>query len=211
MELRRILRSKVLLFIFILVLVWILALFTAPLTIPPGTVTQLDGFANRIDYPHLWDDLPLYPRIVYYLGDAQCHQKWYRTFFINGNQMPVDARDTAIYVGLGIGIFVSMLIAYSTSPSLTFIGPFPKKIKDLFKSRMRRRLFMLLIIVLLFLPLILDGSIQLFTSYESTNFMRVLTGLPLGFGGGYLIGVFLGTLSELRREHLKLIEKGTDL
>ena len=40
--------------------------------------------------------------------------------------------------------------------------------------------------MLLCVPLIADGFLQLLTSYESTNFKRVLTGVPFGFGLGIL-------------------------
>ena len=41
--------------------------------------------------------------------------------------------------------------------------------------------------MLLCVPLIADGFLQLLTSYESTNFKRVLTGVPFGFGLGILL------------------------
>ena len=40
----------------------------------------------------------------------------------------------------------------------------------------------MLAIVILVLPLILDGGIQMFTSYESNNFKRFVTGLLFGYG-----------------------------
>jgi uncharacterized membrane protein len=199
MELKRILRSKVLLSVFVLSLAWTLSLFIAPMTIPPGTVTDLDGSSNRVDYPHLWDDMPLYPRIIYYIGDAQCHQKWYRTFFINGNEMPVDSRVTAIYVGLSLGILASMLVAYATTVSGTFISILPSRAREFVDKRMDPRLFLFLFMSLAFAPLVIDGFTQLLTAYESTNLTRVLTGLPLGFAGGYMFGVLIGTLHENRK------------
>ena len=40
----------------------------------------------------------------------------------------------------------------------------------------------MLAIVILVLPLILDGGIQMFTSYESNNFKRFVTGFLFGYG-----------------------------
>jgi len=207
MELKRILRSKVLLFLFIITLIWTLSLFIAPMTVPPDTVTGLDGYSNRIDYTDRWDEMSLYPKLIYYLGDVQCHQKSYRTFYINGNQMPVCARDVAIYIGLSIGLFAAMLISYTTSPTKTFLNLFPLRFRNFVKKRIGRKLFFFLFIALMFLPLIIDGSAQLLTSYEGSNLMRVLTGLPTGFAGGYLIGVLIGTISKLRKEERLLMEK----
>ncbi|MCK5548359.1 MAG: DUF2085 domain-containing protein, partial [Thermoplasmata archaeon] len=130
MWLKMILRSKVLLTIFIISFIWVLSLFIAPLTIPPGTVTGLDGNANRVDYGDLWDDMPLYPRGVYYIGDMQCHQMSHRSFYINGNQMPVCARDVAVYLGLTIGLFAALLIPYTTSITKTLMNLFPRKVRE---------------------------------------------------------------------------------
>jgi uncharacterized membrane protein len=197
--LRKMFRSRVLLTVFIISLVWTLSLFIAPFTIPPGTVTDLDGNANRIDYAHVWDDMPLYPRAVYTLGDLQCHQKWYRTIFLNGNEMPVDARDVAIYVGLSLGLLAALFVTYTISVTGTFMNIFPCRFRNFVDRKMSRNLFLILFIVLMFLPLVIDGFTQLLTSYESTNQIRVLTGLPLGFTGGYFIGVMIGTIGEMKR------------
>jgi hypothetical protein len=44
---------------------------------------------------------------------------------------------------------------------------------------------------LLCTPLLFDGFYQLLTDYESTNYKRVLTGIPFGFGLGVLMcGMF---------------------
>jgi uncharacterized membrane protein len=207
MNLRWLFRSKVLAFVFFLTLAWVLALFLTPLTIPPGTVSGLDGYSNRIDYGYVWEDLPVSHQIVYYFGDATCHQKSERTFYINGNQMAVCARDIAIYIGLMIGLFAAMLISYSISLSRTFMNLFPKRLRDFVDRKIGVKLFAILFIGLLFAPLAIDGTVQLLTDYESTNLVRVLTGLPLGFAGGYIIGVMIATLGENRRVDIQMTEK----
>jgi hypothetical protein len=50
--------------------------------------------------------------------------------------------------------------------------------------------------MLLCLPLIFDGFLQLLTSYESNNFKRVLTGIPFGFG----LGILLSSMFSARAE-----------
>ena len=43
----------------------------------------------------------------------------------------------------------------------------------------------------LIIPLILDGTIQMFTKYESNNMKRIITGLLAGFGYINLIIIFI--------------------
>jgi len=204
MKLSRILRSKVLLILFIMTFIWTASLFIAPMTISPNTVTDLDGNASRVDFAGKWNELPLYARVLYYIGDATCHQISERSFYINDNQMPVCARDIAIYMGLLFGFLAAMFIAYTTSPSKTFMNIFPQRLRNFFKKGIHRILFIILFIGLLFLPLAIDGSLQLLTDYESTNLLRVITGLPLGWAGGYIIGVLVATLGEIRRQDMML-------
>lgn len=82
---------------------------------------------------------------------VRCHQKPERSFFIRGYQFPLCARCTGINLGHILALFIN--------PFITF--PFW--------------------IGLLLLPMILDGTVQYFTSYESTNPRRFITGLLFGF------------------------------
>ena len=85
--------------------IWIVLIVIAPLTLEPGTVILgEEGKANYVDYPDLWIHLPLFQRIIYGLGDLICHQKTSRSFIINGNQMPVCARDVGLYLGILIAL-----------------------------------------------------------------------------------------------------------
>jgi len=92
-------------------------------------------------------------RGVYLIGDIMCHQHADRSFFIRGNQMPFCARCAGIFLGLAIGMVIGVL----------------------FKVRIGIGLY-----ILTLLPMVLDGGIQLITSYESTNLIRLLTGLLVG-------------------------------
>lgn len=47
------------------------------------------------------------------------------------------------------------------------------------------------------LPLIVDGTVQMFTKYESNNFRRVVTGFLFGYGLFMLFAVFLVAVTEL--------------
>ena len=83
-----------------------------------------------------------------------CHCRADRSFFFKGKQFPICARCTGQLIGLILGIIIAF------------------KIKDL----------SWFYIVLLMLPLIIDGVTQLLTKYESNNIKRVITGILFGIG-----------------------------
>lgn len=86
-----------------------------------------------------------------------CHCRTERSFFLNGRQFPICARCTGELVGiLIVGITYGMY-----HPQILYA-------------------------VIFLIPMILDGGIQLLTTYESTNIRRFLTGLFFGYGFFYL-------------------------
>lgn len=60
------------------------------------------------------------------------------------------------------------------------------------------------IVVLLMIPLILDGTIQRVTSYESTNIRRLITGILFGIALIFLFIYFHRTCFIIAAEILKL-------
>jgi uncharacterized membrane protein len=199
--LRMLTRSKSLLISFIISLIWSISLFITPTLVPPGTVTDLDGSANRVDFSETWDSMPLYPRAMYYLGDTQCHQKWYRSFMINGNQMPVDARVTAIYLGLTMGLSTAMFARRTPYPLVNFASILPSRLRRIVKEKIGHVPFFFLFSGALAAPLVIDGVYQLISTYESTNLLRVLTGLPFGWVSGLLVGVLILSIGGVRRQN----------
>jgi len=93
-----------------------------------------------------------------------CHQIADRSFFVGEYQFPLCARCTGILIGI---IFSLSLLIYDK----TLIN-----------------MFDVLEIIIIIIPLLLDGFTQLLTSYESNNEKRFLTGLM--FGGGVCFLVF---------------------
>lgn len=83
-----------------------------------------------------------------------CHRRPDRSFFINGKQMPLCARCTGILVGYFVGIFVACVMRCRGYGYFT----------------------------LLLLPMIVDGTVQQFTAYESNNILRLITGILGGVG-----------------------------
>jgi uncharacterized membrane protein len=82
---------------------------------------------------------------------CKCHQMPQRSLFLFGYQFPLCARCTGIAIG--------HIMAFLLSPFITIKYS----------------------ISVLTLPLIIDGTIQYLTTYESTNLKRVVSGLLYGF------------------------------
>lgn len=82
-----------------------------------------------------------------------CHCRDDRSFHYHGKKFPICARCT----GELFGILMAVACAFFRLPRVW-------------------------IAVLLLLPLIADGFVQLLTSYESTNIRRVITGFLFGYG-----------------------------
>ena len=87
-----------------------------------------------------------------------CHCRADRSFFYKGKKFPICARCTGELIGI------------LTAIPMAFI------IKDL----------NWFYIIILSLPLILDGFIQLLTTYESNNLKRVITGFLFGIAFVYI-------------------------
>jgi len=148
--------SLILLIPTIFLILWTVLLFVSPLTQAPGTVYLGNegkvNIADNADYINTHITNPV-ARGVYLTGDIMCHQHANRSFFIGGNQMPFCARCVGIFLGLTIGMIIGLF----------------------FEVRVGIGLYLLALI-----PMVLDGGLQLVSSYESTNFIRLLTGLLVG-------------------------------
>jgi len=81
-----------------------------------------------------------------------CHCRPDRSFFYKGQQLPLCARCT----GELFGILLGMVLIFFLQPPAWIPG-------------------------LLLFPLVLDGSVQYFTAYESNNLKRVITGFLFGY------------------------------
>jgi uncharacterized membrane protein len=194
----RIFESKVLWVIFLISLVWTISIFIVPFMIPPGTVTDLEGGANRVDFQELWDTLPPYPKAVYYLGDAECHQISDRTYYLNGNQMPVCSRDVSIFLFMTLGFLGGMLIKRNYYISAGLLSVFPERFRNYINRTIGAMWFAVILVILFVAPVGLDGGLQLFTGYESTNLVRFLTGIPAGFIAGFLIAILIKSVKATR-------------
>ncbi|MBN1390421.1 MAG: DUF2085 domain-containing protein [Candidatus Thermoplasmatota archaeon] len=190
-------------------LLLVLSLFIAPATLEPGTVINLEGRANAMDYQDIWNDLDPFHYLVYTFGDFNCHQIEQRSIIINGNQMPVCARDTGIFMGILFGSIILARAIADDSPATTMLSVFPKRFRENKFVGRRRGIVSAVILVLLILPTGLDGGIQMLSTigilpfgltYESTNPTRLLTGFSTGVAWGLLMTMLIMTLVS-RREN----------
>jgi len=193
--------SKALFGVLIVNVAWTASLFISPFLVSPGSFANQVGGANVIDHENIWATFPLYPRIVYTIGDAQCHQLFYRSFWLNGNQMPIDERMTSMYIFASLGVVAAMFARPSTSTGQVMLDALP--------AFLRRRLAKLgteragaAIVILGLIPMGIDGFTQLFrvNNYESTPLARVLTGGLAGFVGGLLVAAMLVTIRQFSIE-----------
>ncbi len=139
-----------------LLFVFGLLLVIAPLLEPPGTVNfGENGIVGEFEHSQNISRMqnPI-SKAVYTFGDWECHQHASRSYFLNGNQMPVCSRCTGIF--LSISVFALIFVFF--------------RIKMPFW-----------VIIALIVPLALDGGIQMISSYESTNITRLITGILAGF------------------------------
>ena len=196
---------------------FLISFFLVPAYLPSDSVPDLSGRANMIDYysddswgnvqssegqsaghnqsihgNFAWSELDPYAAFVYGFGDLNCHMKWERSWDINGNQMPVCVRDIGIFLGLAIGGFLFSrrgLNRWTLRDS--FLSMFPDdKLDATYKNNTRTRM-MLIVAAISVIPMALDGFTQMLTDYESTAFMRLITGTPFGiFIGSFLASSF---------------------
>ncbi len=158
---------------FVFFSIWILLQFLAPIALPKGSVSDLSGLVAISDNEDTINNMDFPWNFIYSAGDRLDHQKAERSFFINENQMPFCARCTAIWLGFAIGI--GLMVFYV----IELNGKF---------------LFALLISLV---PIGVDGVGQLLGFWESTNILRVITGLLIGVVCGIALGVIVDEIKTI--------------
>jgi len=202
----------------------LLAMFIAPMTLPAGTVPELQGRANAFDYatadgafsygnqprydaytgttispetPFAWTELPTAHAIAYAFGDLNCHNLGERSWTINGNQMPVCVRDLGIFAGLMIGgAIVHRRSLNRWTVTDTALSILPEAWQEGIYRRRWRHVAFYGFAALAVVPIGVDGFTQLLTDYESNPLTRMLTGIPFGVGLGLLFGALLNASPE---------------
>lgn len=172
--------SIVVLSVFIITLLWTVLVILAPFLVPSGTLTDLSGYVGSHENDEKIADLAPLPKAMYWVGDGQCHQIASRSYFLNGNQMPFCARDLGLFLGLAVGFGVLTFYRHKVYPFIALAG---------------------------FIPLGIDGGVQLLTDYESTNVLRLTTGIIAGIAASLLLAHFVFVLQEDREESSALRER----
>ncbi len=157
------------LILFAIAAIWSSGMVIAPLTLPPNSVKDLSGSVGIMDNADITEDMNPYARFYYEAGDSQCHTIAERSFFINGNQMPFCVRDVAIFLGMALGLGIALFIRL------------PLKLWWLIGG---------------LIPIGVDGVLQLLTSYESSNLLRLITGGLAGFVSAFALGFVLWDVSR---------------
>ena len=193
---------------------YLLLCFLVPMAMPEGSVPQLSGRANAIDYATFdswgntnvgehadmghdqsehggffaWSELNPIFAFTYAFGDLNCHQKHERSWEINGNQMPVCARDIGIFLGfaLGAALFGWRGLNRWTIRD-TFLSVFPDDFLQTTYANDNRTRDMAILLTLGIVPMAIDGFTQLLTDYESVNPLRLVTGMAAGMVIGWFV------------------------
>lgn len=165
--------SVVLLAVFLGTSLWLALVLVAPYLVEAGTLLDLTGTVGRHENDAQFSDLPALPKAIYWIGDAECHQISDRSYFLNGNQMPFCARDLGLFAGLVAGFGLVTFVQLVLNPLYVVLG---------------------------LVPMGIDGGLQLMTSYESNNPLRLVTGIIAGVALAVLIAQFVFALQEDKRK-----------
>jgi uncharacterized membrane protein len=162
---------------FLLFFIWFLLQVLAPFAQPSGSVTTLSGYVGISDNQNVIQNMSFPWNLVYLSGDRLCHQIADRSLFLNDNQMPFCSRCTAIWFGLVVGLGFMVLYVIELN-----------------------RIFLIALILVL-IPIGVDGIGQLMGFWVSTNLVRILTGFPLGVMCGIAIGLIVDELHSIHVLH----------
>jgi uncharacterized membrane protein len=152
---------------YLICVTWLILIIITPMVEPEDSVHFGDeGFGDRVGTDEHYSDIEKlensFGRIVYHSGDRMCHIKESRSLLINGNQMSYCARDFGIFLGLAVGAGIVTFVVIDLKWYILLIG---------------------------IIPIGLDGGLQLITSYESNNVLRIFTGGLFGLVTMIAIGL----------------------
>jgi uncharacterized membrane protein len=165
--------SKWIILFFIFFFIWIILQFIAPIALPSSSVKNLSGNIGIEENTELINDIPSPWNAIYSCGDRLCHQREDRSFLINENQMPFCSRCTAIWLGFAIGLGLMVLYKIELDEKFLFL------------------------IIIGIVPIGIDGIGQLLGFWESTNIVRLITGLLAGIVCGIAIALIIDEISSL--------------
>jgi len=176
--------SKAVLILFFFFACWVFLQVAAPIALPTESVQDLSGVVAYSDNDQIISTMSFPWNVIYTAGDRLCHQQAERSFFLNGNQMPFCSRCTAIWLGLAVGI--GCMVFYTLQLNEKY----------------------LLVILIGILPIGVDGIGQLIGFWESTNIIRVVTGILAGTVCGISLGIIIDEISDTTfMKQIKILQK----
>ena len=104
------------------------------------------------------------PGVLFPFGHFICHQRPERSFFIGGQQLPVCARCTGLYLGAALAIPFAVAAAVAVS------------------SRRNRRIFLVAA-----LPTLITWTLEFAGIVPFSNVVRFVCALPLGFVAAWMV------------------------
>lgn len=110
---------------------------------------------------------------VYHAGSLVCHQRPERSFHLAGAKLPVCARCFGLYLSGAVGLMIASRRRGSIAAAT---------------SR--------LLLVLAALPIAITVALEWLGLIHTTNIVRMLTGLPLGFAAAVVIARSLARPSD---------------
>lgn len=161
----------------------ILPQFVVPLALPADTVHA--PVTASLGQPATWP---------YAFGALVCHQRPDRSFAFAGNQLPVCERCLAIELGMASAFAAAVLVVPR--------GGFFASLSAFLPERLRSPAGVLAVGIVLMLPMVLDGGLQLVTAYTSATPQRVATGLLYGIGQAGIVIEIAAWLLAQRSESL---------
>jgi uncharacterized membrane protein len=167
--------------IYLVCVTWLIILIITPAVIPPDTIIfDNKGFVGIDEHYHQIETIDnTFVRVVYHSGDQMCHQKSSRSLIVCENQMSYCARCFGIFFGLALGAAIATFVWIDLKWWLLVLG---------------------------IIPIGLDGGLQLITTYESNNLLRLVTGSLLGIVTMLAVGLVVIELSEFAKLKLKYIK-----
>jgi uncharacterized membrane protein len=111
---------------------------------------------------------PWLAALAYQAGALICHQRLERSFHVAGLQMPVCARCFGLYAAGAAGLVLAWAIRRTWSRDAARVG-----------------------LALSALPIALTVALEWAGAIETTNLVRVASGLPLGLTAGLVFGGLL--------------------
>jgi uncharacterized membrane protein len=161
--------------LFLVCVSWVIIIFITPTLEPTDTIHFGDKGYTGLDehYKEIESLQNPFNRIVYHSGDRMCHMKESRSFIIGDNQMPYCARCFGIFFGLALGAAITTFIVIDLKWWLLLLG---------------------------IIPIGLDGGLQLITSYESNNVLRIFTGTLFGLVTMLAVGLVMVEISASTKQ-----------